>query len=302
MAKDADFDKVSLLLHCDGANGSTNIVDSSPAGHVVTAYGNAAISTAQGVFGLPSLAFDGADDYCTLPDVAALEFGAADFTVEFFIRTTQTLTYACPMGRDTGSFPVGAWAILINGNGSGSIQLWNASYSQGSVHLSTSASPPLNDGAWHHVALVRNGSAWALYVDGTSRATNTWAGTMADVALPINLGRDPGYGRDFSGHLAQVRITKGLARYTANFTPPTEPFPMAGSFSGTVMSASGAPAARLVRAMREDTGAFGGSATSDAGTGAYSIPATSEGAHTLIAYPGTGEDLPALLLRGVTPV
>ena len=152
------------------------------------------------------------------------------------------------------------------------------------------------------MALVRNGSAWALYVDGTSRATATWAGAVADMAVPINLGRDPGYSRDFAGHLAQVRITKGLARYTAGFTPPTEPFPMAGNFSGTVLDASGAPAARLVRAVREDTGAFGGSATSDTGTGVYVIPATADTPHTLIAYPAAGESLPALTLRGVVPV
>lgn len=301
MGKDANFSKVSLLLHFDGANGSTSIVDSSPLRHTVTAVGNAQISTAQGVFGLPSLAFDGAGDYCTLPDVAALEFGAGDFTVEFVIRTTQTLTYACPIARDNGNFNAGAWALLLNGNGTGSLQLWNASYSTSVPHLSTSTSPALNDGAWHHVALVRNGSAWALYVDGASRATSTWAGTMADVALPTTLGRDPGRARDFAGHLAQVRITKDLARYTANFTPPTAPHAMSGAFSGTVRDASGALAARLVRATRDDTGAFGGSTTSDAGTGAYSIPATADTAHTILAYPAAGENLPVLALRGVVP-
>lgn len=75
-----------------------------------------------------------------------------------------------------------------------------------------------------------------------------------------------------------------------------------GRLRGVVKDASDAPAARLVRAVREDTGAYMGSATSDATTGGYSIATDYSGAHTLLAYPAAGENLPALALRGVTPL
>ncbi len=301
MAKDADFDKVSLLLHCDGENGSTAVIDSSQYAHAVTVFGGAAISTASMLFGKPSLLFDGAGDYCVLPDTTALELGSGDFTIEFQIETIQTSAYACPIGRDNASFVPGAWAFLLNGPASGAVELWAQNYASGAPLLSA-PSAGINNGAWRHVEVGRSSTTWRLFVDGVQAAINTFSGAFTDADLPINLGRQPGYSRDFAGNLAQIRITKGLARHTANFTPPAAPFLGAGDLSGVVEDASGAPAARLVRAVREDTGAFVGTATSDATTGMYSIPATSEGAHTLIAYPAAGESLPALTLRGVVPV
>ena len=301
MAKDANFSNVSLLLHCDGANGSTAVIDSSQYAHAVTVFGGAAISTASMLFGKPSLLFDGAGDYCVLPDTTALELGSGDFTIEFQIKTTQTSAYACPIGRDNASFVPGAWAILLNGPASGAVELWAQNYASGAPLLSA-PSAGINNGAWHHVEVGRSSTTWRLFVDGVQAATNTFSGAFADADLPINLGRQPGYSRDFAGNLAQIRITKGLARHTANFTPPAAPFLGAGDLSGAVEDASGTPVSRLVRAIREDTGGFVGAVTSDATTGAYSIPATSEGAHTLIAYPAAGENLPALALRGVVPV
>ena len=59
MAFDPDFDKVSLLLHCDGADGSTTFNDSSPAAKAVAASGNAKVSAAKSKWGGASLALGG---------------------------------------------------------------------------------------------------------------------------------------------------------------------------------------------------------------------------------------------------
>lgn len=301
MAKDADFDKVSLLLHCEGANGSTAVIDSSQYAHAVTVFGGAAISTASMLFGKPSLLFDGAGDYCVLPDAPALELGSGDFTIEFQIKTTQTSAYACPIGRDNTTFVSGAWAFLLNGPSSGAVELWAQNYSNGAPLLSA-PSAGINNGAWRHVEVGRSSTTWRLFVDGVQVAINTFSGAITDADLSINLGRQPGYSRDFAGNLAQIRITKGLARHTANFTPPSAPFLGAGELSGVVEDASGNPAARLIRAVREDTGDFAGSVISDGTTGEYLITTRVGSAHTLIAYPAAGESLPALTLRGVVPV
>lgn len=74
------------------------------------------------------------------------------------------------------------------------------------------------------------------------------------------------------------------------------------TLSGNVKDATGSNAARLVRAYREDTGAFAGETTSNGTTGNYSISTEYDGAHTLVFYPAGGESLPALVLRGVVPV
>jgi hypothetical protein len=81
----------------------------------------------------------------------------------------------------------------------------------------------VRDGAWHHIAVVRNGSAWTIYVDGVSRATATWAGTIADISGGPYIGRDQFYGRDYTGYMTDLRVLKGTAQYTAAFTPPSAP-------------------------------------------------------------------------------
>ena len=87
---DEEFGNVSLLLHGDGTNGSTTIVDSSSSTKAVTAFGDAQISTAQSKFGGASIAFDGNGDYLTIPPSAKFEFGTDPFTVEFWIYPTTS--------------------------------------------------------------------------------------------------------------------------------------------------------------------------------------------------------------------
>lgn len=220
---DPYWSNVVIAMHMDGADASTTFVDEK--GHAVTVYGGAKLSTTSPARGTACAVFGGTGDYLSFGDPADLELGGGSFTIEFWLKTTQTLVYACPIGRDTGTFPAGAWLILLNGPGSGYIQFWNASYSTSAAQLSPASNPAINDGAWHHVAIVRNGSAMALYKDGTSIATATWTGSIADLAAGVNIGRYQGYSRDFNGSIDDLRITKGVARYTANFTPPAAAFP-----------------------------------------------------------------------------
>jgi hypothetical protein len=77
--------QVSLLLHGDGTNGSTTIVDSSPSPKTVTAVGDAQISTAQSKFGGASIAFDGNGDYLDASSSNQYAIGTEDFTVEGWV-------------------------------------------------------------------------------------------------------------------------------------------------------------------------------------------------------------------------
>ena len=223
---DTNFSSVQLLLHLDGTNGSTTFTDSSNNALTVTPFGNAQISTAQSQFGGASALFDGSDDYLIVTEVAGLEPGSGDLTWEMWIRTTNSTQYATLMSRTPASFASGMWSLMMNHNSSaaGDLALYVANFSTGAPLLLTSG-VNVRDGSWHHVAVVRNGSAWTLYVDGTSRATNTWGGTIADITGSIYIGRDQFYIRDYTGHIDELRITHGVARYTANFTPPTSAFP-----------------------------------------------------------------------------
>lgn len=299
MANDPYWNSVVLACHFDGANDSVVFTDEK--GHAITVSGNARLTTTSPKFGATCATFDGAGDYVSLADSADMEFGAGDFTIEFWMKTTQSLQYACPIGRDTGSFAAGAWAVLLNAT-AGQIQFWNASYSTSAALLSPATAPGVNNGAWHHVAVVRNGAAFALYVDGTSRATATWTGTIADVALGINIGRDPGYSRDFNGQLDDLRITKGVARYTSDFSVPTEAFPNRPmQLSGTVKDSSGNFAARTVRAYKRSTGALSDSDTSSASDGAFTLDAADDTVHYVICLDDDINEN-ALIFDNLTPV
>ena len=222
---DPSFSSVQLLLHLDGTNGSTTFGDSSSNTQTVTPFGNAQISTAQSQFGGASALFDGSGDYLVVTEVAGLEPGSGDLTWEMWIRTTNSTQYATLLSRTPASFAFGMWSLMMNHNSSaaGDLALYVANFSAGAPLLLTTG-VNVRDGSWHHVAVVRNGSAWTLYVDGTSRATNTWSGTIADITGSIYIGRDQFYIRDYTGHIDELRITHGVARYNSAFTPSTTAF------------------------------------------------------------------------------
>jgi len=213
---DQDYRNVSLLLHGDGANGSTTIVDNSPTPKTVTAVGNAQISTAQSKFGGSSIAFDGTGDYLTIPASADFSFGTENFTVEFWyyhLGGTDKGLFANNSGSGVGvNFLVGAL---------GSFRIYNGT-SGGNV-ADFSASPALN--TWQHVAVVRQSGTVTLYVNGAASGTANWAGVNAGNVATFSVGAAYGNARFANGYMDEFRVTKNIARYTSNFTPPTAPFP-----------------------------------------------------------------------------
>jgi hypothetical protein len=226
---DADYDSVSLLLHMDGSNGSTTFTDSSKNALTVTTVGSAQISTAQSKFGGASGYFSATGNYISIADTAALELGSGNYTIEGWIKTASSTQYATIFSRQNGAFTNGSVIVLINNasSTSGDVAFWVQNASN-SAPIMTTSGVNVRDDAWHHIAVVRNGTSHAIYVDGTSRATYTGSYTIADVSVAWSLGQDIQYtARTLSGYIDEFRVTKGVARYTANFTAPSNPFPNA---------------------------------------------------------------------------
>jgi len=171
-----------------------------------------------------SVFFDGSGDYLTVPDNAALEPDNSDLTWEMWVNTTNTTRYATLYSRTPQSFQTGMWALMMNHSSTtaGDLAVYFGNYSI-SAPLLTTTGANIRDGLWHHIALVRNSNSWVLYVDGVSRATATWTGTIADISTGPNIGRDQFYGRNYTGYISNLRIVKGTAVYTSGFTPPTSP-------------------------------------------------------------------------------
>lgn len=213
-----------LLLHMDGANGGTTFNDE--AGHAATV-ANATTSTTKYKFGSTSGYFNGSSAYVTFADSADWALYGADFTIDFWINpSTQTGTNGeLVVQRNTGSLTYGTY-FYINNSGVISFQSWVNNVKQVDL-TSASSAVSVNTNTWQHIALVRYGNAWNIYVNGTSvaSATNSWAGY--DYTDPLTIGVDVlngGAVNYYTGYMDEVRISKGIARWTSNFTPPTSAY------------------------------------------------------------------------------
>jgi hypothetical protein len=166
------------------------------------------LSTTITKFGNASMYFDGSGDYIVVPGSSYFDFGAGNFTLEFWMY---------PLTLSGTQVILDAWnntptRFLVRTNGT-SLQFY-ASPSNTSYSL-----PAAN--AWYHVACVRNGSTFTLYVDGVSRGTFSSANAITASTNFWTISRSA---ETYNGYLDDIRITKGYARYTSNFTPPTTTF------------------------------------------------------------------------------
>lgn len=222
---DPYFANVNLLIHGDGVNGGTNITDSSPLQHTVSISGGIVLSTAQHKFGGSSLYFEGHtanQGYITVDDAIAFNYGQGDFTLEFFYTPgDDNSRFMVITNRDYASpvdVPVeGAFAVTATHD---SLTVHD-SVQPGGVDISTSGVPVV--AGWRHYAVSRSGLTIKLFIDGIAYYSGSHPVNYNN-SFPLVVGSwDSGvFG---SGYIDELRITYGVARYTANFTPPTAPFP-----------------------------------------------------------------------------
>ena len=213
-----------FLLHCDGSDTSTTFTDSGVTGHTVTANGNAQIDTAQSKFGGASGLFDGSGDYLTIPNHADFAFGGGDFTVDFWVRFNALPTagnFATFYGRDVSSHDL---QLDIN-NSAGTYKVRFIPYISGAKLVVNETWSGLTTGVWYHVAFVRSGNTWGVFIDGTLLPTGSQSGTLDTTTDTISIGRHTsGSPREFNGWIDEFRISKGVARWTANFTSPASAY------------------------------------------------------------------------------
>jgi hypothetical protein len=186
--------------------------------NVLETVGDAKLSTAQSKFGGSSMYFDGTGDYLSIPSSANFALGTGDFTIECWIYLLALSNDSCIIdGRDgTGSavkpllFVQQTLGYTYFVSGSGRIQ---------------AGTPVLN--SWKHIAVVRSGGTTKMYVDGTQTGSSyTDSNNYLTCGFRIGYFNDGVTTTGFNGYIDSLRVTRGYARYTANFTPP------AGSFLG----------------------------------------------------------------------
>jgi hypothetical protein len=219
------WSNVRFLAPMDGANGTTVFTDVK--GHTLTATA-AVFSNAQSPFGAGTSGYFPAagSAYLGVADAADLWLGAGDFTVEAWVNL-PTLPSA---GQD---FPViGSWVSL--GNYSYLLAVRRRLDAQELVFYTSPDGSTVVENAiawaptastWHHIAASRASGFIRLFADGVLLAELDDAGDFYDSSGEYAIGRVGAYSIYYNGYIGPLRITTGVARYTADFTRPTGPFP-----------------------------------------------------------------------------
>lgn len=228
---DTYFSSVVLLLPLNGTDAATTTTDLSTTAHTITFNATAQLDTAQSKFGSASLLLDGNSDYLSIADHADWAFGSGEWTIECHVR----------FNGDPGT----AWMNFVNQwTNAGNQKSWWVGYRDNRLQAFTSSTGsnglfilnvawnPAGD-TWYHIAFCRDNSgtdAIRVFVDGVQIGADDTSinanPTHFNPTSDVWIGAYNGDANDWlNGWIDNVRITKGVCRYTSTFTPPTAPYP-----------------------------------------------------------------------------
>ena len=180
----------------------------------ITVNGNAAVSATESKFGGSSIAFDGTGDYLSIASDTDYGFGTGDFTIEGWFYKTAALSQILFDTRTTSNEN----SVMVQSNGGGNLRL----FVNGVFVLTSSNNHTLN--TWNHLAISRVSGVTRFFINGVV-STNTYSDTTNyGTTKPLVLGASFVGLTSFSGYIDEVRISKGIARYTTTFTPSTTAF------------------------------------------------------------------------------
>ena len=208
-----------LLLKGENAG----IVDSASKNSLTT-YGNAQISTTTKKFGTGAMYFDGTRPSRLKSDAtASLAFGTSDFTIEMWCYQVSKASGYPRLINFNADYTTNTHALMMNTDDAVNLFRYAAPNNIGDAIMKSTTT--LSSNTWYHAAVTRSGTTFRLYVNGVLEASYTSSATVDSNATSyITLGDTPTMtaSEQFNGYIDDLRITKGIARYTVNFTPPTQ--------------------------------------------------------------------------------
>lgn len=167
----------------------------------------------------------GITGYVEMNYSTAFVFGSSSFTVEFWIYPTSlaVLGTMCNLNILAGTDDYGSVRIAYATNGAmyflcqTAVNTW--------INTGTSPAGTIATGAWYHIAAVRNGNVFTLYVNGVSKLTYTSASSLLNNSGVAQIGTGGGASirNSAPGFYSNFRVVIGTAVYTSAFTPPTSP-------------------------------------------------------------------------------
>ena len=205
-------------LHLKGTDAS--IIDKSQSSNLKLV-GNTTGSTTQVKFAdTKSMYFDGSGDYIITPQQ---ELGTEDFTIEGWHYLLTRANNRNGIFGNYSSYSAGSLGMFA-GHSSATTTSYQVAYNGDTFPANVIQGGTIAYNQWVHFAVVRNSGTMNLYINGTSVDSISATASLNGVGSNLIVGA-PGdnLADGMHGYLEDFRITKGLARYTANFTPPTEP-------------------------------------------------------------------------------
>ena len=221
---DPYFNGNSLLLHCNGANLSTSFIDNSPRPKSVTAFGSAKVDTSQSQFGGASALFTTSGSFLKFPQHTDFDFGTGALTIEFFLFsiTGNVASNRVIQSRDGDLFA----GIYLSYSTATQLQFYYST--TGSSFAGSGFTFSITNSAWNYVTITRNAASgvFTIRVNGVSQGT---CGTTGSIYYNASdswvVGGQTTPNRTMQGNIDEMRITKGVERYIADFTPPVAAFP-----------------------------------------------------------------------------
>ena len=173
----------------------------------------------------------GGGPYLSYPNSSTMQFGSGSFTIEawcyFTVAQESTIIARYPFDNTNNE-----WLLQTDGSLSPSFGYSAAGLNTAITPVSGSA---LSRNTWYHIAVVKNGTGVTLYINGTSVSTGTIAGSIYSGTTTSTVGcyAQSAYGNGYgvpNGYISNLRVVKGVAVYTSNFTPSTAPLtPISGT-------------------------------------------------------------------------
>jgi len=187
--------------------------------NVLETVGDAKISTTQSKWGGSSMYFDGTGDWLKSPANIFIE-GTEAFTVECWMNlsnVSSTKGIIVGLGSNSFGLRVGQ-SYLGNVNGLNIVKSGVGDLDYCSFTFATST--------WYHIAVCRSGTTIYFFVNGQQQTTQGSGAGSFSFTKPTSfyVGCNNDTNENFAGYMQDLRITKGYARYTSNFTVPTAAF------------------------------------------------------------------------------
>lgn len=230
---DPFFANVSLLCHFDGTNGSTTSVDSSASARTSTAHGGVSLDTSDFVFATASGKFvasgtPGVGSNWNYPNSTDFEFGSASFTLEGRLKASSSGSLRFVLAnRASVGFDAGFYLYV---DGTSHLNFRAAAGTGGANIISLTSVSTISSSVWVPWCIAYDAATTTARmflsgtVDQTASSITGSIGTSAELLYVGSSGGEDGT-RDWDGHQDELRITKGVCRYVANYSPAVTPFP-----------------------------------------------------------------------------